>query len=378
MSRRHLTAVELIEYADGGMSQTAAYAVEEHLRECDLCAASLAASRRTALSISRLDTLPAPADIRDRVRARLAPDLAISVTCRQALPLLQECVDRCLPPIPAMQLQGHLGSCAACRCELAALESMTGLVRSLPIAASPAEVRERVIAAARTRVVRWAPKLRPALAAAGLAALGLFALLARPSMQPLQQKPTSMVAANPGAGATPVSPSLKAVEAPAPVEMAQAQPAGSESRLEGEPLVRAYVPSVRPVRQVSAKRSLRPVAPRVALALADAASASPLPLVARRTSSPVPAAMQVLRRVAQTADYSAEAQRAMIQAAESISVLSSEDNLDRVPEFATAAPGAGERPASAPTVPMPADKQPGRNSVSAPDEPIAVSADSLA
>ena len=87
--------------------------------------------------------------------------------------------------------------------------------------------------------------------------------------------------------------------------------------------------------------------------------------------------MQVLRQVAQTADYSAEAQRAMIQEAESIPVLSSEDSLDRVPEFATA-PGAGERPASAPPAQIPADKQPGRNSVSSPDGPVVASAGSLA
>jgi hypothetical protein len=87
--------------------------------------------------------------------------------------------------------------------------------------------------------------------------------------------------------------------------------------------------------------------------------------------------MQVLRQVAQTADYGAEAQRAMIQAAESISVLSSEDNLDKVPEFA-AASGPVERPAGASPTPVPAGKQPARNSVSAPDGSIVASAGSLA
>ena len=379
MSWRHLTDIELIEYADGEMSQTAAYVVEEHLRDCDLCAASLAASRRTAFSLSRLDTLPAPADIRDRVRAKLAPDLAVTLTCRQALPLLHEYVDRCLSPIAAMQLQPHVESCVPCRRELAIIESMTGLVRSLPMAVSPADVRERVAAAARRRQIRWTPILRPALAVAAVVAVGVLALTMRPGVQPLQQTPASMVAAKPGAGATaPVAPAPRAIEAPAPVEMAQAQPAASESQPEGGRVTPAYAPSLRPVRQVSAKKSLRPVAPRTALALARAGSVSPRPLVvARRAPSPVPAAMQVLRQVAQTADYSAEAQRAMIQAAESISVLSSEDNLDKVPEFA-AASGPIEHPAGALPTPVPAGKQPARNSVSTPDGSIVASAGSLA
>jgi hypothetical protein len=234
-----------------------------------------------------------------------------------------------------------------------------------------------VAEAARRREVRRAPKLRPALAAVGLIAVGVCALLVRPSVPTVQQAPGLVVAANPEpVTVAPVASEPEAAEATAPVEMAQDQPVKPEGGIESEPVALAAVHAERPVREVTAKKSRRS-APKAALTLASATSASPRPIIAaHRASSQVPAAMQVLRQVAQTADYSMEARRAMIQAVESIPVLSSEDNLDKVPEFAAAAPAAGDRPAAPASAPS--EKQPGRNSVFAPERPMVVSTGSLA
>src|SRR5574340_249272 len=114
MSRGHLTEVELTEYADGAMLATRMDRAEEHLRQCDTCAAALAASRQAVATVSRLTSRPISSDLRARVRARLAVDLEATLTCRQAAPLLHEHIDHCLSPVMGLRLQCHLDACAGC------------------------------------------------------------------------------------------------------------------------------------------------------------------------------------------------------------------------------------------------------------------------
>ena len=376
MGRRHLTEIELIEYGDGDISPVRVEAAEEHLRQCDLCAETLAASRRTAIAASRLDTAPVPSDLRGRVRARLASDLQAALTCLQALPLLHERVDRRLSPIAAVRLQTHLESCASCCQELSALEVMTGLVRSLPVLTVPAAVRTRVAAANRRNVREswWVPRLRPALAAAGLVAVGVISLLMRPGNPPVADN-TSVVAAMPGPQAA--SPALPAAESeattPAEAPVQVAEPPVTEAVVEapGTDSAASHVPAVRPVRQAPLRMSRRPMRPQVALAKATSAT-NLLGHVSmpKKVASPVPVAMQVLREVAKSAEYGMEAQRIMIQAAESFPVLNSEEKLDQMPEFlALSAPEKGvERPVSTqPSSPPSSEKRPGRDSASGPD-----------
>jgi len=66
--------------------------------------------------------------------------------CEAARPLLESYLDGELDRPAVDEVEAHLGSCAACRAELAALEALRGAIRALPRQRAPADLRARVAA----------------------------------------------------------------------------------------------------------------------------------------------------------------------------------------------------------------------------------------
>ena len=171
MGLRHLSGIELTEHADGETSPAKFSAVQEHLRACPRCAAALAKVQEAASAVQALEAVAAPAELRDRVEARVAAEWARDVSCREAVPLIHEHLDGSLRVGAAVVLQCHLSACERCRSELASLSAARRLVKSMETVESPPLVREVVAAARRLRPrdMVWVAPWRPALAAAAVA-----------------------------------------------------------------------------------------------------------------------------------------------------------------------------------------------------------------
>jgi anti-sigma factor RsiW len=66
--------------------------------------------------------------------------------CEAARPLLEGYLDGELERTAVDEIEAHLAGCAACRAELAALESLRGALRALPRERAPADLRARLAA----------------------------------------------------------------------------------------------------------------------------------------------------------------------------------------------------------------------------------------
>jgi len=66
--------------------------------------------------------------------------------CEAARPLLESYLDGELDRAAVDEIEVHLGTCAACRAELAALETLRGAIRALPRQRAPADLRARLSA----------------------------------------------------------------------------------------------------------------------------------------------------------------------------------------------------------------------------------------
>ncbi len=179
MGLRHLSRVELIEYADGEAPLSKRVRVETHLQTCRRCAAALAKVQSAASAVGALGAAPAPDDLRERVAERVRVRHAPEVSCRRALPLIHQCLDRCILPADETVLEQHLSGCGLCRAELAGLAAAKRLVGALPGVESPAAVREAVAAARRGRAweMPWTARWVPALAAASVVMIGVLGLV---------------------------------------------------------------------------------------------------------------------------------------------------------------------------------------------------------
>ena len=362
MASRHLSEEDLTDYLDGGLEQAELPAAEEHLRQCPACAAALARVRSASETLSALRMVPAPDGLRRDVVARLAARHAAALTCRKAVPLLQDCADGLLAPAAALSLRHHLDACSPCRAALAAWASLLRVVRALPMVQSPPRVRETVHTARQTQSKRssWTPsgvRWRPAVALAGALAVGGLILIAR--VVPQHPGPARLVASARERQIALARPS----EGRAPIE------AAASPRLSGEPQPRdGATTSVEEARVAS---SPAPQAVRVARVPVRAVSDQPRDPAPLRTAAghspakePVPSALQTLRVVARSASHGGELQRAMELAGERFSTLSSEAMLARLPQAGTLERGgegmaAGDAAAAGePGAPSPAEEHP--------------------
>jgi len=377
MARKHLSEIELTEYADGEMAPAKSGPVEGHLRECDACAAALAESRQAAAGLARLHAVPIASDLRDRVLARLAPERGRTLSCRQAAPLLHEYVDRCLPPLLMEPLRRHLASCGGCRATCSHLAGAVHLVSSLALVGAPAVLRDRVMARGRARL-RPAPLAgwRPALAGAGVAVTAGLVLLLRVTSQPTPQMhatgSTGMGTPALQAGSLAPGPALRPVSPP--IAVAEVEP-GAQGQPEDP--THASPPALPRIgeRARAGERGLRMIA--LAASPGDAVVSGPSAAkttVVAVVPAVLPAAVRALKAVAERADYDLQAQPLGL-AAERYSTLSSEEMLERWPEAVNpesgaagaAGPAAAGTPAATPPTPPAKAGLPGRDSASNPD-----------
>jgi len=367
MTGRHLSEVELTEYADGHMRDGGMERAEGHLRACDSCAAALASLRVAAAAAGRLNTVTVPDNLRRRVWERLASECRETLTCQSALPLLHGHVDGLLSPVMALPLQHHLDACGSCRRELTALWRVSDAVRSLTPARPPARIWQQVAArrlAGRPVARAWRRRLLVPATAASLAALGVLAVLLRPVMQPLGWRgmragPEATYSALPAGRGEGAERSLASAPAEAVAKAKGTGPQGtSRTLVPGTMMVRGEV-----------QHGDRKAQPPTTLVVARAEA----PRAARKSAGPappfMPSAMEALRAVAASARADWEAEQALGLTAERFAVLSSEDMASRTPQLTGLAARESEpRPPAAGSPPARSgkDKQPDRNSVFAP------------
>jgi len=316
MERKHLSEIELTEFADGEMDPARLGAATQHVSRCPACARALADVREAAIAVGGLADIAGPADLRMHVAKALVAGPADRLSCKEATPLLHEYLDGCLSPAAAVPLKDHLDSCATCGAELAVFTSASRLVRALPHVDSPARVRESVAAEQRRRG-RRAPVLlgwRPALAAAAaLIAVGGL-MFARHSSQP-EVRP--MVARAPVASEMSVSGSVDvAALTPEPAQPGPAHEAGVEGPAE------AAGEAIELTEMEVAPRSIPAIHP------VDRAPKGPAPARVTPEVNPpgvvLPAALGALRVAARSAARDVEVQRAMEMAGERFAVLNCE------------------------------------------------------
>jgi len=316
MELKHLSEIELTEFADGEMDPTRLGAATEHVSRCPACARALAHVREASMAVGGLADIAGPADLRMHVAKALVAGPADRLSCKEATPLLHEYLDGCLSPAAAVPLKDHLDSCATCCAELAVFTSASRLVRALPHVDSPARVRESVASEQRRRT-RRAPVLlgwRPALAAAAaLIAVGGL-MLARHSSQP-EVRP--MVAR------APVAPEMSVSGA---VDIASLTPEAAQPGPAHEVLVEGPAEAVGEAIETTETEA----APRAMPAIhpVDRSPKGPAPArVTPEVNEPgvvLPAALGALRVAARSAARDVEVQRAMELAGERFAVLNCE------------------------------------------------------
>jgi anti-sigma factor RsiW len=361
MGLRHLSGIELTEYADGETPSSKRDRVEEHVRGCPRCAAAAASLRDAVSAVGALKAVAPPVDLRQRVEERMAAPSAMEITCRQAVPLLHGQLDECLSPTDEAVLAQHVAACGLCRAEVAALRAARRLVASLPSVESPNVIRESVAAARRTRApeMPWRARWAPALAAASVVVVGGLALLIA-TRQPVGTSPGVRVAEDrPAATAPAVMVAEHAGRVAEPEEVAE------DGEVEAAVIAEESLPSDSPT---PAERRIESHGGVVLVSVGPA----PLPTVLEASVAevPVPSALRTLRQVAQSVSHEHGVQHAMELAGERFATLDMERVLARLPSGLGTESGedAGvvrEEPAPAPPVEVQPSDDGGRDGDSA-------------
>ena len=346
MGLRHLSGIELTEYADGETPSSKRDRVEEHVRRCARCAAAAAGLRDAVSAVGALKAVAPPVDLRQRVEQRMAAPSAIEVTCRQAAPLLHGHLDECLSPADEAVLAQHVAACGLCRAEVAALRAAKRLVASLPSVESPNVIRESVAAARRPRApeMPWRARWAPALAAASVVVVGGLSLLIA-TRQPVGTSHGVRVAEDRPAATAPAV--VVAEHTGSVAELGEVAEAGE---VEAAVTAEESLPSDDPT---PAERRMESRAGVVLVSVGPA----PLPTVLETSAAevPIPSALRTLRQVAQSASHEHGAQRAMELAGEQFATLDMERVLARLPSELDAKSGerpGGVREESAPAPPV--------------------------
>ena len=324
MLGRHLSEIELVEYADGEIALSRVAPVEEHLHECAACAHALEKLREAVAATGYLQVVDTPPGLRARVAAEVGAGSAGEITCREAKPLIHQQIDGALSPLGLSALEQHLAACRLCRLELAALSATVRLVRSLTLLKAPARIGEAVAAAEQSRRRRraWGPVLRPALAAAAVAAVGGLLMLVRPALQPEVGLTGARVASEPN---RPVSVAQQSEAEPAVApESTLAGPESAMAAAEAESLVPAP-PEAGPAAMQVAAESPRRISSRPAPV--QTASLPP------RTETLIPPAVLTLRAVASGVSGRGDLQLVSNMARDRFATLDSETALSQVPDL---------------------------------------------
>jgi Putative zinc-finger len=227
---RHLSGGELTEYADGEMRGARHRRAQGHLSRCEQCTRALESTWEAAGVLRGVSTAPVPDDLRERITARVSAETIRPLSCKLARSLIQEDLDGALPPLSAGLLRLHLGDCPACWQEHRTLSAATRLVRAAEFLPAPPGIWAKALAGRRPRpAVSWGVRLRPALAAAAMAAGALaFLFHSQPQLGQIAAVPDRQVAPRPTT-ATPAPTTTRASQPPAPAGEELAVPAPVEA-----------------------------------------------------------------------------------------------------------------------------------------------------
>jgi len=345
MFRRHLSKSELVDSLDGALTGARARWAQMHLGRCQACASARSQMQRACEAVRCLGEVPAPAGLRARVLGVAGLPTGERPTCRELAPLLHQHLEEQLAPAPMAALALHLRACARCRTELAALRAARRLVQSLPPLAPPERVREAVYAArgAAPMAGSWGGRLRPALAAAGVAAaLGVLLLLRGPAPEVSNQpRPTTIAEMPPSSFEAPAPPifseTLPASDATAPADGMEAGEVTAEEQAE------------------AAEEPRAPARPRMVARVPKGPSPAPTSEETRTAGITAPSALVTLRAVAGGAARDREVQLAMDLAGERFATLRSEAMLHLPQEVGSPAPAevvpSESRPSVSPNPP---------------------------
>lgn len=350
MFRRHLSKIELIDSLDGALTGARARWAHMHLGRCQACASERSEMQSACEAVRCLREVPAPAGLQARVLGVAGLPMGERPTCRQIAPVLHQHLEEQLAPAPMAALALHLRACARCRTELAALRAARRLVQSLPPLAPPERVREAVYAARRAAPIGapWGGRLRPALAAAGVAAaLGVLLLLRGPAPEVANQPRPTTIAQN-----TPSSP-----EAPAPPISSGRLP-GSEATAPAAGIEAGRVTVEGQAKPADEPRA--PARPRMVARVPKGPSPAPTSEETRTAGITAPSALLTLRAVAGGTARDREVQLAMDLAGERFATLRSETMLHLPQEVGS--------PASTEVVPSESRPSVSPDSLRAPEE----------
>ena len=342
MIRQHLSKIELVDSLDGALTDARARWAEVHLGQCKTCATALSEMRSVAEAVRSLEEAAAPEGLRQRVLGAAEVREGLRSTCRQTAPLLHQYLDEQLAPVPMAALDLHLRACARCRTEMAALRAARRLVQSLPPVTPPGRVREAVYAARRAAPSRWlwGARLRPALAAAGVAAaLGVLLLLRGPSPEVAHQRgPTAIAQRPPSPAEVPAAPlssrTLPTSDSEAAALAAETEAAQATVEGQGEPVDEPRAPAH----------------PRMVARVPKGPSPAPTSDEMGSAGITAPSALRTLRAVAGGAAHDREVQLAMDLAGERFATLRSEAMLHLPQEVGSPAPTEGAPSESSPAV----------------------------
>ncbi|HEX9117962.1 MAG TPA: zf-HC2 domain-containing protein [Anaerolineae bacterium] len=217
--------------------------------------------------------------------------------------LLSAYLDNQITPVEKSRIEGHLGTCPACRAELASLRQTVALLQALPRVALPhAFTLSTAQVGARRGALAWTWGAARALGAVAalviVAALAVFALQ-RPGQQ--AALPAPMIARSTGSGAgAPTTAPAAAPAAPQAPAADQSQPALSAPA--AAPLAPAAAPTQAPAAKVA---PTRPAA--TAAGGARAAATAPAGAESAQVAAAGPAASPEARSLAAPAAASAPA-----------------------------------------------------------------------
>ena len=343
MIRQHLSKIELVDSLDGALTDARARWAEVHLSQCKTCATALSEMRSVAEAVRSLEDVAAPEGLRQRVLGAAEVREGLRSTCRQTAPLLHQYLDEQLAPVPMAALDLHLRACARCRTEMVALRAARRLVQSLPPVTPPGRVREAVYAARRAAPSRWlwGARLRPALAAAGVAAaLGVLLLLRGPSPEVAHQRgPTAIAHRPPSPAEVPAAPLSSTTLAASDSEAAALAAADTEAAQATDEGQREPVDEPR-----------APARPRMVAHVPKGPSPAPTSDETGSAGISAPSALRTLRAVAGGAAHDREVQLAMDLAGERFATLRSETMLHLPQEVGSPAPTEGAPSESSPAV----------------------------
>lgn len=196
----------LSQFRQGELSDAQQRWVQRHLQACAACREAMAEERRLDELLSAFSVSGPPAGLADRIMAAApGPKTITPVACREARRMMDVVVDGEGTPEQEERLWAHMFGCAACLRRYRETEALVRIPRTSPVAAAPAWLPQRILAALAAPQVaprRLAWKGAPTAAALAavavlVAAISLGLRAPQTAPVPVETPPPSVVSTAP-------------------------------------------------------------------------------------------------------------------------------------------------------------------------------------